>query len=99
MRYGLDASEGISHEDLNSFPAQSSVLDEEALFQRVVRDYDIPQPQTCRFLDCRAAEKLQSLVSLICMIEMSACLTRALQGSTVLREIAGHRVFPTERTT
>ncbi len=56
MRQGKNSSGGSLREDRNGFPAQSSVLDEEALLQRVVRDYDIPQPQACRFLDRGAAD-------------------------------------------
>lgn len=48
MRYGL-----VDHEnhpqDRPSFPTQSSVLDEEALLARVVGDYCIPTPDSCRF--------------------------------------------------
>jgi Ser/Thr protein kinase RdoA (MazF antagonist) len=49
MRYGL-ADYGNSRSDRTSFPAQSSVLDEEALLSRVVKDYCIPTPDSCRFL-------------------------------------------------
>lgn len=36
--------------DRIAFPAQSSVLDEEALFLRVVRAYELERPSDCRFL-------------------------------------------------
>jgi Ser/Thr protein kinase RdoA (MazF antagonist) len=36
--------------DRSSFPAQSSVLDQEALFYRIVPLYDLPSPRTCEFL-------------------------------------------------
>lgn len=49
MRYGL-ADDGNSRLDGASFPVQSSVLDEEALLSRVVLDYRIPTPNSCRFL-------------------------------------------------
>ncbi len=50
MRYGLETARSDSYSDRTAFPAQSSVLDEEALLQRVVGDYDIPFPQACLFL-------------------------------------------------
>lgn len=49
MRYGLDALETGGHGDRLAFPAQSSVLDEEALLHRVVCEYMIPAPARCRF--------------------------------------------------
>jgi Ser/Thr protein kinase RdoA (MazF antagonist) len=45
----MNDSDGVE-EDRSSFPAQSSVLDEVALFERVVPLYDIRKPRTCRFL-------------------------------------------------
>ena len=50
MRFGLEIPYGNAHGDRTTFPAQSSVLDEEALLHRVVGDYDIPSPQACLFL-------------------------------------------------
>jgi len=50
MRYGLGLHQDNPDEDRTAFPAQSSVLDEEALLSRHVRDYDIPPAQACRFL-------------------------------------------------
>jgi Ser/Thr protein kinase RdoA (MazF antagonist) len=49
MRYGL-VDYGNSRLGGTSFPVQSSVLDEEALLSRVVKDYCIPRPDSCRFL-------------------------------------------------
>jgi len=47
MRYGLS---DVPSDDHLAFPAQSSVLDEISMLRRVVADYDIPTPSTCRFL-------------------------------------------------
>ena len=49
MRYGL-GNHGNSSSEGSSFPAQSSVLDEEALLSRIVAEYRIPAPVSCRFL-------------------------------------------------
>lgn len=49
MRYGLVGQPNASS-DGAVFPVQSSVLDEEALLSRVVKDYAIPTPEACRFL-------------------------------------------------
>jgi len=49
MRYGLVDHKNPSS-DGSAFPVQSSVLDEEALLLRVVKDYCIPTPDSCRFL-------------------------------------------------
>jgi len=49
MRYGLSNSNRQDFADRTCFPAQSSVLDEEALFRRVVPQYDIPEPESCVF--------------------------------------------------
>ena len=49
MRYGL-VDYANSRSDGTAFPVQSSVLDEEALLSRVVKDYGIPAPDSCRFL-------------------------------------------------
>ena len=49
MRYGL-VDPGNFRSDGSFFPAQSSVLDEEALLAHVVKDYCIPTPDSCRFL-------------------------------------------------
>jgi Ser/Thr protein kinase RdoA (MazF antagonist) len=49
MRYGLAESNSGHFSNRTAFPAQSSVLDEEALFHRVVMEYDIPTPKDCIF--------------------------------------------------
>jgi len=49
MRYGLE-NHGVSCSDGAVFPVQSSVLDEEALIPRVLKNYDIPMPESCHFL-------------------------------------------------
>lgn len=49
MRYGLVDDENTRAGGV-SFPVQSSVLDEKALLTRVVKDYAIPTPDSCRFL-------------------------------------------------
>jgi Ser/Thr protein kinase RdoA (MazF antagonist) len=49
-RYGLDTLNQDPYADRIAFPAQSSVLDEDALLYRVLKDYDIPEARTCRFL-------------------------------------------------
>jgi Ser/Thr protein kinase RdoA (MazF antagonist) len=49
MRYGLSASNRGDFADRISFPAQSSVLDEEALFPRIVPLYDLPPAVSCMF--------------------------------------------------
>lgn len=49
MRYGLDCSGDDPYSDRTGFPAQSSVLDEEAFLPRVVKEYRIPRASTCRF--------------------------------------------------
>ena len=51
MRYGLSESNRGNFADRASFPAQSSVLDEEALFNRVVLLYDLPTALSCVFLE------------------------------------------------
>jgi Ser/Thr protein kinase RdoA (MazF antagonist) len=51
MRYGLSESNRGSFVDRSSFPAQSSVLDEVALLHRVVREYELPTPRDCIFLE------------------------------------------------
>jgi Ser/Thr protein kinase RdoA (MazF antagonist) len=51
MRYGLAQSNRGSYADRTAFPAQSSVLDEEALFHRVVPQYKLPAPGDCLFLE------------------------------------------------
>ncbi|HUW83599.1 MAG TPA: phosphotransferase [Phycisphaerae bacterium] len=50
MRYGLITSRCKAVADRIAFPAQSSVLDEAALFLRVVKAYDLDRPSDCRFL-------------------------------------------------
>ena len=49
MRYGL-ADNKNSYSNGVVFPVQSSVLDEEALFSDIVKEYCIPTPDTCLFL-------------------------------------------------
>ncbi len=49
MRYGL-AEDVSSRVDGTPFPAQSSVLDEEALLSNIVKDFRIPTPYSCQFL-------------------------------------------------
>jgi Ser/Thr protein kinase RdoA (MazF antagonist) len=49
MRYGLSASNHGDFADRASFPAQSSVLDEEALFHRIVPQYQLPSAESCVF--------------------------------------------------
>jgi Ser/Thr protein kinase RdoA (MazF antagonist) len=51
MRYGLSESNRGNFVDRSSFPAQSSVLDEAALLHRVVREYELPTPRDCMFLE------------------------------------------------
>ena len=48
MRYGLE-NHGSSLSNRTGFPVQSSVLDEEALLSRIVKDYCILAPDSCRF--------------------------------------------------
>lgn len=45
-RYGLERSNAGEFDDRTCFPAQSSVLDEQALLVRVAVEYDISPPQT-----------------------------------------------------
>jgi hypothetical protein len=45
----MNTRDGLE-KDRCSFPAQSSVLDEVALFKRVVPLYEVKKPRTCRFL-------------------------------------------------
>lgn len=49
--YGLDATNRGVVDDRCCFPAQSSVLDETALLERVVPEYLLPDPLACRFYD------------------------------------------------
>lgn len=49
MRYGLDESNKGRAANRSSFPAQSSVLDEDALLERVVPDYEVAGPVQCTF--------------------------------------------------
>lgn len=51
MRYGLSESNRGNFGDRACFPAQSSVLDEEALLRRVVHEYELPTPRDCLFLE------------------------------------------------
>ncbi len=48
-RYGLAMSNSGQFGDRTVFPAQSSVLDEEALFQRILPEYKIDGPRNCIF--------------------------------------------------
>ncbi len=49
VRYGLDISNSGQLDDRTVFPAQSSVLDEEVLLQRVDSEYDITEALGCTF--------------------------------------------------
>jgi len=49
MRFGLDSANSGNHDDRECFPAQSSVLDEVALLERIAVEYDIPVPRACVF--------------------------------------------------
>jgi Ser/Thr protein kinase RdoA (MazF antagonist) len=49
MRHGLADYKDFGS-DRSVFPVQSSVLDEDALFSRVLSEYCIPTPDSCRFL-------------------------------------------------
>jgi Ser/Thr protein kinase RdoA (MazF antagonist) len=49
MKYDLEDYKS-SCTDESVFPVQSSVLDEDALFSGVVKEYYIPTPDSCRFL-------------------------------------------------
>jgi len=49
MRYGLTQSNRGECQDRSAFPAQSSVLDEHALFSRVVCHYPLSDPLGCQF--------------------------------------------------
>ena len=59
MRYGLSASNRGDFADRTSFPAQSSVLDEEALFHRIVPLYDLPTAESCVFFSRGDADVYQ----------------------------------------
>lgn len=48
-RYGLKLSNSGQIADRECFPAQSSVLDSQALFHRVANQYEISRPMVCRF--------------------------------------------------
>jgi len=50
VRYGVVTSRRKAVADRIAFPAQSSVLDEAALFLRVVKAYELDRPSDCRFL-------------------------------------------------
>jgi len=49
MRYGLSASNTGEVADRCAFPAQSSVLDEEAVRERIVPQYQLPNVSSCVF--------------------------------------------------
>jgi hypothetical protein len=52
LRYGLSVSNQGEDKDRVAFPALSSVLDEQALLNRVVCHYDLPHPaRECQFFD------------------------------------------------
>ncbi len=51
MKYGLVKTNQNEFLDRIAFPAQSSVLDEEALFHRVVNQYELDGAKKCQFLD------------------------------------------------
>jgi Ser/Thr protein kinase RdoA (MazF antagonist) len=59
MRYGLSASNRGDFADRTSFPAQSSVLDEEALFHRVVPQYQLLSAEGCVFFSRGDADVYQ----------------------------------------
>lgn len=59
MRYGLSASNRGDFADRTSFPAQSSVLDEQALFHRVVPQYQLPSAEGCVFFSRGDADVYQ----------------------------------------
>ena len=59
MRYGLSASNRGDLADRTSFPAQSSVLDEEALFHRVVPQYQLLSAEGCVFFSRGDADVYQ----------------------------------------
>ena len=59
-RYGIDTFINEPFADRTCFPAQSSVLDEEALLNRVVPEYDLSTPTACRFL-CRGASDVYTV--------------------------------------
>lgn len=59
MRYGLLASNHGDFVDRASFPAQSSVLDEEALFHRIVPQYQLPSVKSCVFFSRGDADVYQ----------------------------------------
>ncbi len=56
------ADHSSEHESEPFFPAQSTVLDESALLQRIVKTYRIGQPESCRFL-CRGAADVYRVVA------------------------------------
>jgi len=62
MRYGLLASNRGEFADRTSFPAQSSVLDEAALLDRIVPEYRLPTPSSCLFF-CRGDSDVYQVVS------------------------------------
>ena len=49
MRYGLSASNRGDYADRCAFPAQSSVLDEHAVLERIVPQYQLPSVRECVF--------------------------------------------------
>jgi hypothetical protein len=59
VRYGLSASNHGDCADRASFPAQSSVLDEEALFHRIVPQYQLPSAESCVFFSRGDADVYQ----------------------------------------
>jgi len=50
VRFGIADITPTTCGDRSGFPAQSSVLDEQAIFHRVVPLYDLPAPRSCAFL-------------------------------------------------
>jgi Ser/Thr protein kinase RdoA (MazF antagonist) len=51
VRYGLTRTDEQGYADREAFPAQSSVLDEKALLFRVLPQYPVSDPLSCRFLE------------------------------------------------
>lgn len=49
MRYGLSTSNARDYRDRKTFPAQSTVLDEEAVLERLVPQYALPDVASCHF--------------------------------------------------
>ncbi len=50
MRFGVADLTRVTCGDRTCFPAQSSVLDEQAISLRILPEYELPKPIGCRFL-------------------------------------------------